>query len=50
MKNKAQIWEELGPWIIGAVFLAIALAFVYLLSTGRLAAALEALKNLVGSR
>jgi hypothetical protein len=50
MKKKAQVWEELGKWIIGAAVLAIAISFIYLLSTGRLAAAIDNLKNLLGSR
>ena len=50
MKNKAQVWSELGKWIIGAAVLAIVLGFIYLISTGKLAAALDNLKNLLGSR
>jgi len=48
--KKAQVWEEFGGWAVGLIFLAIALLFLYLLSTGRLAAAIEALKTLVGGR
>jgi hypothetical protein len=50
MDKKAQVWSELGKWIIGAAVLGIVLAFIYLISTGRLASALDNLKNILGSR
>ena len=47
MEKKGQVWSEFGKWIIGAAVLVIALLFIYSISTGRLADAIQHLQDLL---